>query len=71
MFRKTRMAELFRIDEIRNFLVQGLEPGSYGLRFNTFTSDVLYFHTGKDEDVLSYDMGELLLSQKEDAPGRE
>lgn len=54
-----------------SFLVQGLEPGSYGLRFNAFTSDVLYFHTGKDEDVLSYDMGELLLSQKEDAPGRE
>ena len=54
-----------------SFFVQGLEPGSYGLRFNAFTNDVLYFEIADDDSVRAYDMGDLLLSQKEIAPPQE
>ena len=53
------------------FLIQGIEHGSYGLRFNAFTNDVLYFEIADDDSVRSYDMGDLLLSQKEIAPPQE
>jgi outer membrane usher protein len=53
------------------FLIQGLEPGSYGFRFNAFTNDVLYFEIADDDSVRAYDMGDLLLSQKEIAPPQE
>lgn len=53
------------------FLIQGLRPGSYGIRFKAFTDDVLYFDLEDGDSVRSYDIGEVVLSQKEVAPTQE
>ena len=43
------------------FLIQGLEPGSYGFRLQAFTNDVIYFEIEDSKSVRSYDMGVVVL----------
>jgi outer membrane usher protein FimD/PapC len=41
------------------FMIQGLQPGKYGLRFQAMTDGELHFELNEDPSVLQYDFGVL------------